>query len=70
MNTLAYLIYHSSGPATPIVWLVNVVIYLIVALILWLIIRTVAAEFGVSPNIIKMIGLLLFLVLILSLFVG
>lgn len=66
--TLSYFIIHSG--TGPILWLVNIIVYLIIAVILWLIIKWVAAEFGVPPQIVKLIGLLLFLLLVLSLFVG
>jgi len=65
---ISYFIVHTG--AGPILWIVNILIYLIIALIVWLVIKWVAAEFGVDPRIIKLIGLLLFLLLVLSLFVG
>lgn len=67
---LAYFLYHSTSIASPLIWIINILIYLIIALILWLIVKYVAVEFGIDPRIVKLLGLLLFLVLVLSLFVG
>lgn len=39
-------------------------------MILWLIVQWIAASFGVDPRIMKLVGLLIFLCLILTLFIG
>lgn len=64
---IAYYIIHSPGPLGLVI---NLVIYLIIAIILFMVIRIAAAEFGVSQRIVQLLGLLIFLVLILTLFVG
>lgn len=60
-----FIVNHGTGP---ILWLVNIIIYLVVALILWLILQWIAGEFGVPPRVVKLMGLLIFLLLIVSLF--
>lgn len=68
MNISAYfLVNHGTGP---LLWLINIVVYLIIAVIVWLILKWAASEFGVPPRIVQLIGMLLFLLLVLSLFVG
>lgn len=68
MNLLSYFLIHTG--AGPLLWVINLVVYLIIALILWLILKWVAVEFGVPEKILRLLGLLLFLLLVLSLFVG
>jgi hypothetical protein len=63
---LAYLLVHGAGP---IYLLVNFLIYAIILLIIFLILKQIAAQFGVGANIINLIGLVLFLLLVLMLFV-
>lgn len=65
---LSYFIVHTGSG--PLLWVVNIIIDLIIALILWLILKWIAVEFGVPPQIVKLIGLLIFLLAVLSLFVG
>lgn len=65
---LSYFIIHSG--TGPLLWLINIIVYLIIAVIVWMIVKWAAAEFGVPPQIVKLLGLLLFLLLIISLFVG
>lgn len=65
---LAYLYIHSQSIVGPIAWLLNILLVCIVALILWEILKWVAAEFGVPPRIIHLVGLLIFLCLVISLF--
>lgn len=67
---LAYHYYRATEVGAPLEWLVNVIIVLVVALILWIIFKYIAAEFGVPEKIVRLIGLLIFLLLFLSLFVG
>lgn len=66
----AYFILHPAGTTGPFLWLVNLIVLCVVAVILWLLLQWVAGEFGVPPRIIKLLGLLMFLLLFLSLFVG
>lgn len=65
---IAYLLIHSV--AGPLGLIVNLIVYLILALIIFFIIQWVAAEFGIPPKIMKLIGLLLFLLVILTVFIG
>lgn len=65
---LAYLYIHSTSITGPIAWLLNILLVCVVALILWEILKWVAAEFGVPGRIIHLLGLLIFLCLIISLF--
>lgn len=65
---LAYLLIHSA--AGPIGLVINLIVYLIIAVILFMVIKWAAAEFGVPQSIVKLLGLLFFLLLILTLFVG
>lgn len=68
MNPLAYLYIHSPSLAGPLAWLINILIVCIVAVILWEILKWVAAEFNVPGRIVHLLGLLIFLCLIISLF--
>lgn len=70
MSLLAYFLVHPVGTVGPVLWIINLLIYVILAVIVWMILKWAAAEFGVPPQIVKMVGLLLFLLLVLSLFVG
>lgn len=65
---IAYLLIHSA--AGPLGLIVNLIVYLILALIIFFIIQWAAAEFGIPPKIVKLIGLLLFLLVILTVFIG
>lgn len=64
---IAYLLIHGAGP---LYILINFLIYLIIFAIVWLIFKQIAGSFGISPQILNLIGLLLFLLLVLSLFIG
>lgn len=70
MNLLAYFLITGHGLSGPLLWIINIVILLLVALILWQIVKWAAAEFGVPGKIVQLVGILLFLMLILSLFAG
>lgn len=70
MNLLAYFIIHPVSAPVAVVWLINIIIYCIFAVILYYILQWVAGEFGVPPKIVKLFGLLIFLALVLMLFVG
>lgn len=65
---LAYFYIHSPTIVGPIAWLLNILLVCVVALILWEILKWVATEFGVPGRIIHLIGLLIFLLLVISLF--
>lgn len=67
---LAYLIYSHQDLSSPLNWLINICIYLVVALIVWAIVKTAASEFNVSAGIVKLIGLVLFLIFLLVIFTG
>lgn len=70
MNILSYFIVHPVGTAAPLLWLINILIYCIFAVILWWILQWVATEFGVPAKIIHLLGILIFLLVLLTLFVG
>lgn len=65
---LAYLYIHSQSITGPLSWLLNILLVCIVALIVWEILKWVATEFGVPPRITHLIGLLIFVLLVISLF--
>lgn len=66
--SLAYFIVHTG--TGPILWIVNAIIYLLMALLLFLIFQWIAAEFNVPPKIVKLIGLIIFLCALLALLGG
>lgn len=71
MNFLLYfLIPAGHGITGPFLWAVNIILVLLVALLLWLVLQFVAKKFQVPPDMVQVIGLILFILLILSLFVG
>lgn len=68
--TLAYFFFRSTTLGAPLVWLINILLVCVFALIIWEIIKWVASEFGVPAKIIHLVGLLIFLGLLLTLFAG
>lgn len=71
MNALlAYFIYTGHGLPGAAVWVINILIYLVVLLIVFAIVKIAAAEFQVSPGIVKLVGLILFLAFVLVLVSG
>lgn len=71
MNMLAYLIVK-AGPVLPLpfAWIINFLIYCLLALIVWLIFKKIAIKIGADADIVNLVGLVLLLFVVASLFAG
>lgn len=65
---LSYYLIHAGSSGVGLV--INLIVYLIIAVILFYIFQLAASYFGIPATIVKLVGLLLFLLLVLSLFAG